>query len=348
MNTTGHSPRTSSTEQVRVAVVGAGGFGALHARAFAANPDCELVAVVDRVRDRAAAVADEVGAVAYESLDVLLGEQHVDGVSVVTSGASHLDATLAALSAGASVLLEKPVVTTPEEGEILRAAAEAAAGFVMPAHILRFAAPYRELRYRLASGAIGRARALSFRRHRTLDHDARFPDVHPVLMTMIHDLDLALWLTGATPARVTARQVEVAGRAQPLAVWAEVETDRENVRGTDRETEGDGPVLSFQVSWSLAQGGLPDALDIVGESGALALGLASRVGDFSAGGSAVDDALTPDAAHGALAEEIRAFVDAIRLGRVPDEVTLDEALAGVDLATRIIADAERRTVGGAR
>jgi predicted dehydrogenase len=342
MNTTGHSPRPSSTDPVRVAVVGAGGFGALHARAFAANPDCELVAVVDRVRERAEAVAAEVGAVAYETVDALLAEQRVHGVSVVTSGAAHLESTLAALSAGASVLLEKPVVTTAAEGATLRAAVDAAPGFVMPAHILRFAAPYRELRHRLGSGAIGPARALSFRRHRTLDHDTRFADVHPVLMTMIHDLDLALWLTGATPARVTARQVEVAGRAQPLAVWAEV------------ETEGDGPVLSFQVSWSLAQGGLPDALEVVGETGALALGLVPRVEDFGAGGAGadggatVDDALTPAAAHGALAEEIRAFVDGVRFGRAPDAVTLDEALVGIDLAERIIAEASTHPIGGVR
>lgn len=336
MNTTGHSPRPSSTEPVRVAVVGAGVFGALHARAFAANPDCELVAVIDRVRERAEAVAAGVGAVAYESLDELLDGQHIDGVSVVTSGSSHLDSALAALAAGASVLLEKPVVTTRAEGQTLRAAADAAPGFVMPAHLLRFAAPYQELRHRLAAGTVGAARALSFRRHRTLDHDARFPDVHPVLMTMIHDLDLALWLTGATPARVSARQIEVPGRAQPLAVWAEVETD------------DDGPVLSFQVSWSLARGGLPDALEIVGETGALALGLASRVDDFSVDGSAADDALTPDAAHGALAEEIRVFVDALRFGREPDAVTLDEALTGIDLAARIVADAELHVTGGAR
>jgi predicted dehydrogenase len=309
-----------------VAVVGAGAFGALHAHAFARNPDCILVAIVDHDGSRATRLADEVGATAHDDLGDALASSEIDAVSIVTSGAFHLDPTRAALTAGASVLLEKPVVLSSADGRALREAADAAAGFVMPAHILRFAAPYRELHHRVRSGEIGAPRALSFRRHRGVDHDTRFPDIHPVLMTMVHDIDLALWLTDARPARVTARQVEASGRNQPLAVWAEVETT-------------DGALLSFQVSWSLATGTLPDALEVVGDHGAIALDLAARVHEFTPAALPIDDALTPAAGHGALDEEIRAFVDAVRFDRPSTVVTLDDALLGVTLAEQIIAAA---------
>lgn len=332
----GHPQRPHAMSAVRVAVVGSGPFAELHAQAFAENPDCELVAIVSRTLPRAEALAERYSAGgAFRSTGELVAARQVDAVSVVTAGRFHLEPTLEALQAGASVLLEKPVVMDSAEGRVLRDAASRAPGFVMPAHILRFGAPYQELRSRLLSGAVGVPRALSFRRHRGRDHDELFPDVHPVLMTMTHDIDLALWLTGSTPVQVDARQIEAPSRSQPLAVWAEVELR-------------DGTALSFQVSWSLAGGTLPDSLEIVGDEGALSLALLPRVHDFGAGAAVVDDTLTPHAAHGALREEIRTFVDAVRFGRPPAAVTLDEALAGIDLAQRIIATAETHRPAGLR
>ncbi|WP_144794153.1 Gfo/Idh/MocA family protein [Microbacterium paludicola] len=329
MTTHGHSSATALERPVRVAVVGAGAFGTLHARAFAANRDCTLVSIVDHDEKRAAALAESVGATAsHQNIDDALSSGGIDAVSVVTAGAFHLAPTLAALDAGASVLVEKPVVLTSSDGRILREAATRAEGFVMPAHILRFAGPYQELHHRVRHGAVGAPRALSFRRHRAADHDTLFPDVHPVLMTMVHDIDLALWLTGATARTVSARQVEAPGRNQPLAVWAEVETT-------------DGASLSFQVSWSLPTGSLPDALEVIGDAGALSLSLSPRLHDFDAATPAVDDTLTPDTAHGALREEIRTFVDAVRFRTPPAAVTLDDALNGLALAERIIRSAEQ-------
>lgn len=328
----GHTSRPPSPAAVRVALVGSGSFAELHAQAFAENLDCEIVGIVSRSIGRAESLAERYSAHgAFHTTQELLASCEVDAVSVVTAGNFHLKPTLEALQAGASVLLEKPVVMNSAEGRTLRAAAAAAPGFVMPAHILRFAAPYQELRSRLKTGAVGTPRALSFRRHRTADHDIFFPDVHPVLMTMIHDIDLALWLTGSAPLRVTARQIDAPSRSQPLAVWAEVETT-------------DGTMLSFQVSWSLAGGSLPDALEVIGNDGALSLALAPRVTDFSAGAILVDDCLTPEAGHGALREEIRTFVDAVRFNRPPTAVTLDEALEGIDLAEQIIAIADAHRI----
>lgn len=333
MTTYGHSPAHALERPVRVAVVGAGTFGALHAQAFAENRDCTFVSIVDHDENRAAALAENVGAAAFhQNLEDALSSTDIDAVSIVTAGAFHLAPALAALDGGASVLIEKPVVLTSEDGLVLRDAAARARGFVMPAHILRFGVPYRELHQRVRAGAVGTPRALSFRRHRTVDHDSLFPDVHPVLMTMIHDIDLALWLTGATARKVSARQVEAPGRSQPLAVWAEVETT-------------DDAVLSFQVSWSLPNGSLPDSLEVVGDTGALSLSLGSRVHDFGAETSTVDDTLTPDAGHGALREEIRTFVDAVRFGQPPTAVTLAEALEGIDLAEQIMQIAQQNRVG---
>jgi predicted dehydrogenase len=327
MNIDGHSRSPQSARPARVAVVGAGQFGELHARAYLANPNCELVAIVDQNLDRATAVAAQCGGIAsYGSTEELLHHQRVDGVSVVTAGGNHLPPTIAALQAGASVLLEKPVVMSSAEGRMLAAAADLARGFVMPAHLLRFAQPYQELRRRVVRGEIGTPRALSFRRHRSIDHDGFFPDVHPVLMTMVHDIDLALWLGAGTALRVSARQLRLPGRSQPAVVWADVETDA-------------GMLLSFQVSWSVPLGHIiPDAMEVIGDAGALALTLGRD--PTGADPASTDEILTPANGTGALGEEIRVFVDALRAGYAPKVITLTEARSGIELAERIIASAE--------
>lgn len=328
-NDSGHSSDLVFTRPVRVAVVGSGPFAEFHIQAFGENPDCELVAIVSRSIGRGQELARKYSVPHhYKSTAELFAAQEIDGVAVVTSGVFHLEPTLEALESGASVLLEKPVVMSSAEGEILQKALAGSPAFVMPAHILRFATPYQELRNRLQAGAIGHPRALSFRRHRQSNHDEFFHDVHPALMTMIHDIDLAIWLTGSVPFGATAREITVSYRSQPLVVWAEAETT-------------DGTALSFQVSWSLARGSIPDSLEAVGQEGAISLSLSPRVEDLSPDGSALDDCLTPVVGHGALREEVRHFIDAIRFGSTPSVVTIEEALAGIRFAESVIEAAKR-------
>src|SRR5262249_57619177 len=100
------------------------------------------------------------------------------------------------------------------------AAAIASSAFVMPAHILRFAPPYVSLKARVAGGAIGRLLAIHSNRDRSRDHLQLYPDVHPALMTLIHDIDLALWISGSPALRVSAYQ---RGDAVPTLVWAHAE-----------------------------------------------------------------------------------------------------------------------------
>ena len=57
---------------MRVAVVGAGGWGEHHARIFSRREDTELVAVFGRTPDRTRARAEKYGATPYTDLDELL------------------------------------------------------------------------------------------------------------------------------------------------------------------------------------------------------------------------------------------------------------------------------------
>ena len=313
---------------LRIGVVGTGNFGAKHLAAYARRRDVELVGIVDRDPERARAAAQAWGIERwYGETSELLSECRPDGISVVTSGANHLQPTLAALADGCPVLLEKPLTLSTREANELAAAERRSSGFVMPAHILRFAGPYRELVACVHAGEIGRVLALATVRDRGRDHEILFPDVHPALMTTIHDIDVALWVTGARAVRVSAfgRGGEAAG--PPRVLWARVEAD-------------DGSIWALHVSWLLsgdAPGG--DRLEVYGSAGVAKLALESSVAVYTDRAQWLDHELTPDSHPGALDCEIDSFCERIRLPTVPPVVTLEEARHGIEIAEAIITSA---------
>lgn len=98
--------------RLRAAVVGAGFVGGVHARALAANPHVDLVAVCGRTPPRAEALAARHGVRFHLSVDELLRAESPDLVCVCTPNAAHAAPTLAALAAGAHVFVEKPLAFT--------------------------------------------------------------------------------------------------------------------------------------------------------------------------------------------------------------------------------------------
>ena len=99
------------TGALRTVLLGAGKSGRLFAAALAPNPQVDLRVVVSGRGGSAAEIASEVGAesmVAGEDWSLI----HPDLVVVATPHDQHEQQTLTALTAGASVLVDKPVVTT--------------------------------------------------------------------------------------------------------------------------------------------------------------------------------------------------------------------------------------------
>ena len=100
---------------LRVAVLGASGFGRHHAKWYA-TLGCDVVAFLGSsprsVEATRAALAEAFGfrGAGYTSLDELLAKESPDALSVCTPWALHGEQTRAAIEAGCSVLCEKPFV----------------------------------------------------------------------------------------------------------------------------------------------------------------------------------------------------------------------------------------------
>lgn len=105
-------------KKIGVAVIGSGSIATYrHAPEYAANPNVELLAFVDRFPERAEKLAKKYDAKAFSKIEDALELKGVDAVSVCTPNAFHAPLTIAAFKAGKHVLCEKPMATSLKEAK---------------------------------------------------------------------------------------------------------------------------------------------------------------------------------------------------------------------------------------
>ena len=101
-----------TNKQYRVAVVGAAGtWGRYYTRAYAAHPNCAIVGLVDRAKQRRDAIARRYGVEkVYDDLDGLLAAEVPDIVSVVVPVSQNYPCVTTCARAGVRVVsCEKPI-----------------------------------------------------------------------------------------------------------------------------------------------------------------------------------------------------------------------------------------------
>ena len=298
------------SEPLRGGVIGAGVFGGYHARQYARLPGVVLSAVLDLHPDRAAQVAMPLGGRGFSDLAAFLDA--VDVVTVASPATVHAEHALAALAAGKSVYIEKPIATSVADGEKVRAAA-AARGLVV-------ACGHQE---RVQSRAMGlldipeQPLRLEALRHGPPSDRSR--DVSAILDLMIHDIDLALAISAADP--VTA---EGEGTKSSDGVWdiARAEVSFE-----------DGFTALFDVSRQAAARNR--TMKIVYPSGELEIDFVARtLRNTTPFALNADYAETP-AGRDPLGASVEGFLAAVR-GKAPRPiVTAEEAIRALDLALAI-------------
>jgi len=180
---------------LRTAVVGVGYLGRFHAQKYATLPNSALMGVVDPSAAARSAVAAELGVAAYADHRELLGR--VDAVSIVTPTPSHYDVAREFLEAGASVLVEKPMTVTVEEGESLIEVARRAGRVLQVGHLERFNAAVLAVQPTLTVPRFIESARLAPFKHRGTEVDV-------VLDLMIHDIDLILSIVRSPVVAVDA------------------------------------------------------------------------------------------------------------------------------------------------
>jgi myo-inositol 2-dehydrogenase/D-chiro-inositol 1-dehydrogenase len=189
---------------MRVALIGAGRIGALHARLLAATPGVDHLVIADAMPDRATAVAREVGAQAAASIEAVL--DGAEAVVIAAATDAHPELVRASIGRGLPTFCEKPLALDLGEsialcGEIERSGVPFQLGFQR-----RFDAGYREARRLVETGELGTVYVVRMAGHDPAPpHESYIPVSGGLFRDFsIHDFDVLRWLTGSEVDEVYA------------------------------------------------------------------------------------------------------------------------------------------------
>jgi predicted dehydrogenase len=111
--------------EIRLAIVGCGGFGLYALQQFTQVPGVKLIGMAGTNRVAAHAAAERFGVPDIQDVDKLLARDDVDLVYIATPPFLHAPQGLAALEAGKHVICEKPLAMTLDEaGAMIKVARE--------------------------------------------------------------------------------------------------------------------------------------------------------------------------------------------------------------------------------
>lgn len=187
---------------MRIGLIGAGRIGAFHAQTLSENAAISGIVVLDPQRERAEAVARDIGAELADDATAIVGS--IDAMVIAAATGVHAPMMLLAADAGIPVFCEKPIATDLEATDQVVTRLEEAG---IPAQIgfqRRFDAGYRKAKELVDSDTLGHIYSV-----RTTTHDYEPPPVgyHDTGIyrdTQIHDFDVLRFVTGQEVVEVYA------------------------------------------------------------------------------------------------------------------------------------------------
>jgi len=193
---------------LRVAVVGYGKLGTIHARLINENPGFRLVAIIDPLEENRRDAAETLGVSTYRDVRNALNE--FDCAIVATPTVFHHGVCATLLENNKHVLVEKPIATTPAEARNLVRLAEEKRLKLQVGHVVRF-----DHRFQAAAKLIQSPQLIECTR--SSGYTFRSMDIGVTLDLMIHDLDLVLSLVDSPVESVQAVGTPVIGPHEDIA-----------------------------------------------------------------------------------------------------------------------------------
>ena len=252
----------------RIALIGAGRIAHVHADAYLAIKDAQIVAVADPDAERAARLAARAGADAVNDYRELLSRSDIDAVDICTPTSTHEEIAVAALQAGKHVSCQKPFALDEASCDRIIAVAKQSGRILIVPYMSRHAPLPVKAKELIESGAIGEP--INAHYHmlcppgvaltRWFHEEDKSGGV--LVDTLTHGVDLFNWYFGDV-ARVGAF---IASSGGPDA---DVMTRDDNVAMIAHYKRG--TVASLRVSWTAAQTFPMVLMDVLGTKGAIRL-----------------------------------------------------------------------------
>jgi myo-inositol 2-dehydrogenase/D-chiro-inositol 1-dehydrogenase len=193
---------------LRIAVLGAGRIGKMHAELLARQvPGASLAMVQDINGDAARAVGEQFDAPHTTDVDKVLASADVDAVAICSSTDTHVPFMIAAAKAGKSIFCEKPI--SLDLAKVDEALAEIKSSGV-PFQVgfnRRFDAAHASVRAAVIDGSVGDLHMV-----RITSRDPAPPPIPYIKVSggifldmMIHDFDMARFISGSEVVDVYAQ-----------------------------------------------------------------------------------------------------------------------------------------------
>ncbi len=326
---------------IKVALLGAGRIGKVHARAVSAAEGATLVAVADAFPEAAESLAAGYGA-SVRSIDEIAASEDVDAVVICTPTTTHADLIEQFARAGKAVFCEKPIDLSLDRVKTCLKTVEDLGALLMIGFNRRFDPHFRAVREAIDAGRIGAVEMVQI--------TSRDPGAPPpsyietsggIFRDMtIHDFDMARFLLGEDITTVYA--------TGSVLVDPEIGKLGDYDSAMVVLTTGSGKQCSISNS-RRATYGYDQRVEVHGSTGAVA---AENLRPVSIE-LATQEGYTRPPLHDffmtryldAYAAEIAVFIDAVESGRAPSPSGEDglKALALAEAALKSVA--ERRAVG---
>ncbi len=255
---------------MKVAVIGTGSIGGMHARLLSSLPEVSEVLLVDANPEAAARVADEVGG---RVIDAGGAFAEADAVVIATPPALHAASVEAAVEAGVPALCEKPLTDDLASSAALVELVERSGAHVEVGFQRRHDAAFAEARRRVVDGSTGRLYLLHLTAYdpRVVERPAdswEATEAAPVFLhSSVHDFDVVRFLTGSEVVEVLANGSHRDG-SRP-----------EDPRGIETATVilsmADGSLATLDATW-LHPGGYDIRAELVAEHAHLTMGVSPR------------------------------------------------------------------------
>jgi UDP-N-acetylglucosamine 3-dehydrogenase len=315
---------------LRAAVIGVGNFGRKHALIYNSLDHVELVGLADNNGQRAAEVGESLKVPWFVDYRELLALTTPEIVSVVTPADRHCDPTLAALGAGAHVLVEKPIASTLEDADRMIRRAEEVDRVFMVGHLLRFDYAFRQLAEQVRHGKLGNIGYVYARRSVSTDISGLYDSCPRILTTLVHDIDAVCWILQKKPLSVSACTKSFLGSGDDLYLAV---------------LDFGDTVASLESCWFLPAGypsGGDARFEIIGARGMAVLKWPSDalVVSDSTRCDVVETTAWPECGGvlgGALLTEVDYFVSCVREGGKALQVPLSDARRALEIALAISA-----------
>jgi myo-inositol 2-dehydrogenase/D-chiro-inositol 1-dehydrogenase len=204
------------TNTLHIGLLGAGRIGTVHAQTIVQRvPGAQLVAVADVNAAAAQALAARFGVsrAGADSTEII-EDASIDAVLICTSTDTHAPLIEAASRAGKHIFCEKPVSMSLEATDRALEAVRTAGVKLQTGFNRRFDANYARVRRAIVEGEIGDLHMLHI-----ISRDPAPPPIAYVKVSggifadmMIHDFDMARFLTGSEPTEI---YVQAAVRVDP-------------------------------------------------------------------------------------------------------------------------------------